>query len=424
MIDNELQEFLVFTKEMLESNSRLHKVSVLEKYKNSDSVRYFLNFVFDPYKVTGLSIKKLNKQLPPQPTAATTAKQMLEYILKNNTGKDEVIAKTQYFLFANELDDEQIELFYRIVDKNLPIGVDVLTINKVMPGLIPTFSVQLANKYFDKPEVVEGKSFTITTKIDGGRIIALKKNGIVKFYTRAGQEYEGLVDIKAELEAMEYDNFALDGEITLLDKGTLNSKEQYKETMKITRKDGEKHGVKILAFDLMDAYDFEAQLKTLDYVDRRRELELRFPKSMKYVEVLPVLYTGNDTSMIGKLLDQQTAKGEEGIMININDEPYSFTRSNALLKVKKMKDADLKVIRLEEGTNQNAGKLGAFVVDYKGFEVKVGSGIPKEIREKVWADKDSYIGMTIAVQYFEETTNQSGGLSLRFPVFLDFRYDK
>ena len=43
---------------------------------------------------------------------------------------------------------------------------------------------------------------------------------------------------------------------------------------------------------------------------------------------------------------------------------------------------------------------------------------------KVWKNPESYIGKIISVQYFEETQNQNGGLSLRFPVFLDFRTDK
>ena len=67
------------------------------------------------------------------------------------------------------------------------------------------------------------------------------------------------------------DNIMLDGEITLLNDyevlydhknrpavaHKLTSKEQYKETMKITRKDGEKHGVKMLVFDGMSVEDFE-----------------------------------------------------------------------------------------------------------------------------------------------------------------------
>ena len=125
-------------------------------------------------------------------------------------------------------------------------------------------------------------------------IIALKQNGVVEFFTRAGQQYEGLVDIKAELEALPYDNFALDGEITLLDKGSLTSKEQYKQTMMITRRDGEKHGVKILAFDYMPSQLFVQQAKTQPYKERRKELEKIF-SGLKYVTVLPVLYSGTDT---------------------------------------------------------------------------------------------------------------------------------
>ena len=110
-------------------------------------------------------------------------------------------------------------------------------------------------------------------------------------------------------------------------------------------------------------------------------------------------------------------------MINICDAPYEFRRTNALLKCKKMKDVDLPIIDVEEGSNSNAGKLGAFIVDYKGNRVKVGSGFSKELREEIWKHPEDYVGRTIAVQYFEETTNQQGGVSLRFPVFLDFRYD-
>ena len=69
--------------------------------------------------------------------------------------------------------------------------------------------------------------------------------------------------------------------------------------------------------------------------------------------------------------------------------------------------------------------LGAFLVRYKeGNIVKVGSGFSKELRQEIWKNPDAYIGKVISVQYFEETVNQQGGISLRFPVYLDFRTDK
>ena len=145
----------------------------------------------------------------------------------------------------------------------------------------------------------------------------------------------------------------------------------------------------------------------------------------KYFTVLPYLYVGNDTNEITKWLNYNIEHGEEGVMINILDAPYSFKRSSDLLKVKKMLDIDLEVVGYEEGSGNFSGMLGAFLVRYKeGNIVKVGSGFSKELRQEIWKNPDAYIGKVISVQYFEETVNQQGGISLRFPVYLDFRSDK
>lgn len=419
----DLDIFNDFVDEMLEYNSRNYKMSVLEKYKDDAIVKTFLRFLYDPYVVTGISRKKLSKKVPYTRCRYSSALELLNYVASSKTGSDEVIA--QVWAFVDHLDENLTELMLRLVIKDLPLGIEVLSINKVMPKLIPTFNVQLANKYFDNPQVVEGKEFYVTTKIDGGRIIAMKRDGAVSFYTRAGQLYEGLVDLEQEMSDFMPDDIVLDGEITLLDSKGLDNKQQYKQTMMITRKNGVKHGVKMKVFDIMSADEFSERQCTTPYKDRRRKLEELFMSDMfKYFELLPVLYHGSDTSVIRIILDEQVSKGEEGVMINLADAPYSFDRGNALLKVKKMKDVDLVVKGFEEGNNQNAGKLGAFVVDYKGNDLRVGSGMSKELRKQVWDNKEDYLGMTIVVQYFEETTNQQGGKSLRFPVFVDFRTDK
>lgn len=415
--------FVEFVSEIMRSNSRNHKVATLHKYKDSEDVKFCLEFVFNPYVTTGLNKKKLAKPVAPDIEFGGDVGALLNWIRENNTGRDEAVAKVNGVKLM--MPTEWQNLLDRVICKNMPIGVETGTINKEMPGLIPVFSVMLANKYFDNPEVLEGKKFTVTTKIDGGRIIALKQNGEIKFFTRAGQEYEGLVDLEEEMLDKLPDNYMLDGEIMLADRNGLDNKAQYKQTMMVTRRDGEKHGVKMLVFDGMPVHHFILRKKWFTYGERREALRRIFEGShLKFFELLPVLYNGTDTTMVTRLLEEQIAKGEEGVMVNIDDEPYSFDRTNALLKVKKMKDLDLTVIRLEEGSNQNTGKLGAFVVDYKGNEVRVGSGISKAVREKVWKEKEEYIGRTIIVQYFEETKNQSGGVSLRFPVFVDFRYDK
>ena len=427
---NTIVHFKNFVNEINESNGRLYKQSVLKKYKDDVVIQRYLKIAFDPFMVFGISTKKLSKIVPGSGvTEVQSVFDLFEYLEKHNTGTDRDISICQEVLsHVSTWDREAGVILEALICKDLSIGCDASTINKEIPGLIPTFSVQLANKYFDKPQYVEGKTFAVTTKIDGGRIIALKENGQVSFYTRAGQKYEGLVDLEDEMSRLMPDNTCLDGEITLLVRGNLSSKEAYKQTMKIVRQttNPEKHGIKMLVFDCMTAEEFKNQYCPNDYTVRRADAELLFNQiDFQYFELLPILYRGSDTSKITELLEEEVANGEEGIMINICDALYEFKRTNSLLKVKKMQTMDLEIIGFEEGTGRLVGTLGAILVRYKdGNVVKVGSGFSDEIRALIWTEPSDFLGKIVEIQYFEETTNADGGKSLRFPIFKDFRPDK
>lgn len=425
---NSLIHFKEFVDEIRTSASRKHKQEVLAKYKDDEVIQRYLKINYDPYTVYGISTKKLTKRVRPIDWYhAPTVFELFDYLTVNNTGTIEDIAACQEMLYvASELDVELEYILMDLICKDLSTGADSKTINSVMPDLIPTFNVQLAEKYFDKPERVEGKTFALTTKIDGGRIIALKENGQVSFYTRAGQRYEGLVDLEQEMLAKMPNNLCLDGEITLLNDEGIPSKEAYKQAMKITRKDGEKHGVKMKVFDCMTAEEFRNQRCKYDYITRRADAELLFSAGpFDYFELLQILYVGSDTSMITKFLDEAIANDQEGIMINICDAPYEFKRSQSLLKVKKMQTMDLEIIGFEEGSGKYKDTLGAILVRYKnGNIVKVGSGFTDWLRSEIWNNQNKYWDRICEIQYFEETTNQDGGESLRFPIFKDFRYDK
>lgn len=428
-----LLKFKQFVDEILAEAGRNYKISVLEKYKEDEDIKYLLDFIYNPYIITGISNKKLNKQLTDicvMPYLSSDGfKLLLQYLKVNNTGTDKDIALIQDFKVRHlgySYDSEPTELcklFDAIVTKNVQLGIDAKTINKVIPGLIPEFNVQLSNKYFDKPEVVEGKEFVLTTKIDGSRIIAMKDDGKVSFWTRQGQKYEGLVDLEKELLECSNDNFVFDGEIVAIDTDKENT---YKNTMKLSRtKDLEKHGLKMLVFDYMPIANFKAQKCPVMYSTRRAQLSAIFDlNSFKYFELLPMLYKGTDTSMITKILEEQVSKGEEGIMINICAAPYEFKRTNNLLKVKKFQDTEVEVIGYEEGTNKLAGTLGAFVCKYKNNEVRVGSGLTDEDRAYFWANRDKFLGKFITVKYFETSIDSKTGLeSLRFPIYMRVRED-
>lgn len=423
-----LVHFKEFVDEIRTSASRKHKQDVLTKYKDDEVIQRYLKINYDPYTVYGISTKKLTKKVRPTDWYhAPTVFELFDYLTVHNTGTIEDIAACQEMLYvASELDVELEYLLMDLICKDLSTGADSKTINSVMPNLIPSFAVQLAEKYFDKPERVEGKAFALTTKIDGGRIIALKENGQVSFYTRAGQRYEGLVDLENEMSELLPNDSVFDGEITLLNNTGISSKEAYKQAMKITRKDGEKHGVKMKVFDWMPVSHWKAQHCPLSWNERRATLEILFMHDpYVYFELLPVLYKGSDTSMIAKFLDEAIADDQEGIMINICDAPYEFKRTTNLLKVKKMQTMDLEIVGFEEGSGKYKDTLGAILVRYKnGNVVKVGSGFTDWLRSEIWNNRNKYQGMVSEIQYFEETTNDDGGESLRFPIFKDFRPDK
>lgn len=426
---NTIVHFKNFVNEINESNGRLYKQSVLKKYKDDVVVQRYLKIAFDPFMVFGISTKKLNKIVGGTViNCIESVFDLFDYLENHNTGSDADISICQEVLNIVSTNDREAGVVLEaLICKDLSIGCDAKTINKEIPDLIPTFSVQLANKYFDKPSYVEGKTFAITTKIDGGRIIALKENGQVSFFTRAGQKYEGLVDLEDEMSRLMPDNICLDGEITLLVRGNLSSKDAYKETMKIVRtKDKEKHGIKMLVFDAMSVSDFKTQTSSMTYIQRRQMLDCMSAfDTARYFELLPILYRGSDTGEITRILEEEVSNGEEGIMINICDAPYEFKRTNGLLKVKKMQTMDLEIIGFEEGEGRLAGKLGAVLVRYKnGNVVKVGSGFSDDLRVTIWANQSDYLGKIAEISYFEETTNASGGTSLRFPIFKDVRYDK
>ena len=82
------------------TNSRIEKENILKDNTNNENFKYILNFLLNPFIITGLSEKKINKNIGCMSNVNklydigtykdTTVGfiNLLEYIKKNNTGKD------------------------------------------------------------------------------------------------------------------------------------------------------------------------------------------------------------------------------------------------------------------------------------------------------------------------------------------------
>ena len=58
-----LDLFSAFVKEVNADNSRNYKLEVLKKWKDVEEVKFYLNYIFNPYITTGLAEKKLDKNV-------------------------------------------------------------------------------------------------------------------------------------------------------------------------------------------------------------------------------------------------------------------------------------------------------------------------------------------------------------------------
>ena len=428
-----LQHFNEFVKEITASASRKYKQEVLTKYKDDEVIQKYLKIAYDPYLVFGISEKKLYKKVSCVAYPADHVFDLFYWLEKHNTGTDAAIKMCQETLavIASE-DQEAAVLLEELICKDLSIGVDSKTINSVIPNLIPQFSCMLAQKYFEKPEKLSGKTFAITTKLDGFRLIALKdKFGNIKFYSRVGQLVEGLVEIEADLKYNFPNDIALDGELTISNYFDMPSKDAYKAASKIIRLKGDtpKTGLTYRVFDMMTAEEFISQRCPAIY-DARRALLDSYAGRASHIEVLPVLYRGNDTSKITEFLDKITSEGGEGCILNLCDAPYVWNRTWNLQKVKKFDSLDLEVVDIEEGSGRLAGTLGAIHVRYKdGNIVKVGSGFSDDERKLYFSNPALILHKIVEIKFFEESTSKdlSGKTiySLRFPTWVsNIRIDK
>lgn len=395
------------------------KKELLSWQKDNDTLKDILYFVFNPYIRTGIGwskLKKFNNFSYVEITPEQTIQGMFTYLIHNNTGRDDNIIYVLNFIDAvtkGEIQQDRFkEVLSSIFTKNLKLGISTTSIHTVWPDLIPGFAVQLACKWQDHFDYLENKEIFITEKLDGNRCFANVKNHKCTFYSRSGREIDGLNQVEEELSRL-VDGW-YDGELLASD---------FQETQSTLRTKGNKQEVVFNIFDYVTDYEVQQQRGISLYIQRRQTLDEIFKgiEKFHYVRLVPLIWSGLfNKEKVRELLTEWTSRGSEGIMINLNS-PYQFGRTIELLKVKNMYTLDLKIIGMSEGSGEFANTCGSLIVDYKGYNVGVGSGISKEERIEFWENKDKYIGRVIEVQAFEETTDQQGNLSLRFPVYKSLR---
>ena len=402
-------------------NKKADKIECLKEYQYDTLFTFVLEFLLNTHKKTGISDAKLKKSLIDKPYEPFTCLEaLINYVVSNPTGKDNIVHSVQQYI--DSLPNFTLKRFItELITKKYKCGVTAKFVGEVLPNLIKVeHQVMLANKF--KGDLKE--EAYITLKLDGIRCSALIGEQIT-FLTRQGKEIEGLNQIAQALSEMNLKGYMIDGELLRINRDGLSSDENFKETTSIVNsKSDNKTGLEFVIFDMVSLNDYRKQENNETYEVRQARLnEMIIPND--YIRLVPSYGKTNDVNRVYEILNEVTSQDEEGLMLNLVSGVYRFgKRSSELLKVKAMHTCDLKCIDVQEGEGKYANTLGRILCLYKGHILKVGSGFSDEQREYYWKHKDKIKMHIVEVQYFEESNNEQGGLSLRFPVFKRIRDDK
>ena len=407
-----------FIEEMRATSSSTDKVQIIKEA--SPFVHKVLEYTYNPFKQFHVTSKTCIKNSHLKERHGLDLFEVLDKLMNREvTGHDAI-------KLVNGLEDESI---YKIIDKNLDIRVGDKVINKAVPNLIPTFSVALAKEYDGKCDW-QNDSWWASRKLDGVRCLAVVNyEGECTLYSRMGKELTTLNKVKEAIEATGIINTVFDGEICLLDE---NGNEDFQGVMKqLRRKDHQIENPAYMIFDMIHKPNFDNQKG--GPILSERLAALRGFLTGRYITTDILRYTEQFQITDGRHFDKwgqiATDNNWEGFMVR-KDVSYEGKRTKNLLKVKKFYDAEYVVVDYDnddhevvrDGRSETIKMLAQVWIEHKGHRVKVGSGWTQDQRLQYM--DGSIVGKVITVQYFEETKNDKGGISLRFPTVKIVHGDK
>lgn len=440
------------------------KTAIIKANSKNEDFSRVLHFIANDMEKTGLSSKKVTKKFKEEITDFYVIEDiydMISFLKHNNTGTNTVIASIQDFMKRNPDFEEFIRL---VACKDYKLGVGKTELNDIYghgedfgrrlhaDGWLFDWNILLAksfSKEADKANVRmdNGEFIVVTDKLDGYRVTAVVyDNGDIEVYKRSGHilDISLYPHILKELSQLPVGH-VYDGELIC------RPSEKFKDNVErynyskslISDEKADKSELSMYVFDYLPLFEFNAGVSYKGAYDRKVDFYNILVTAQQNAGVrfdavvhLPVLYYGNDFSMIKKFLDKAIANGEEGVMINFANGLYITGRSSELLKVKKVFGADVKCIAVYEGDKNkgNAGTLGGITVVYKGNETNVGAGFKTTksdkwednlIRDCIWETPDCIVGKIVEIQFTEEQTNKTNGLvSPRFARIKCVRDDK
>lgn len=432
-LNNSLREINELFEAMHGRNASSWQIGVVKYFRQTyPELNDDLDFCFEVlagkhklgFTITGLESSGLTQRLNPY-VNVTSIRDVYKYIA-SNTANDKT-DDTIWFINST-LPDGYKSFFAKLFNRVYKLGYS----NR--KNMITNLHCMLAKSYPAGVTII--KQYYIQEKLNGNRCIAWFDEDQAKwrFTSRSQKEKSYPFDMSALDPAYIYD-----GEV--LSRNAMGNRDFSKTSGLANSKYGDKSQLVYVIYDILDnTKPYKDRWVILSqyclFHERDTDERLVFDNTAisDNVAILPLLgkitvYPNtNYNYKLDAILDYITDQGGEGIMLRDPDAPYYHSsgggdRKNYLLKYKKTKTCDLRIIGWNNGKGKYDGMIGSFICEDDDHTVLVNvAGIDDDIRA---SNPELWIGNIIEVAYFEDSQSKTKTTaSLQHPRYKRIRPDK
>jgi DNA ligase 1 len=412
---NDIKSVILTLTKIAATSSRTEKEFLL-KANDCELLRKLITAAYDPTVTYGIRVAEEEFGYVPNAHVDEFFSLLDELSSREITGNE---AKEAVEDVLSGFDRKIQQWFIRVINRDLKIGCDVSTFNKVWPKLIPVFKLALCDKYDNE---ILPYAFLIERKLDGIRAVAGTNRGVPFIFSRSGKVISNVEEILRDIKKLAGDeDVVFDGELL---------GENWNETVHIvhsTKSKVDSSGLKFHIFDMLPFFTWQNQTSKAWLILRERKdlLGLKFknagfPATLRQVWEEEYVATPEE---VWERAGEYVKQGFEGAVIKDPNSHYPFKRTEAWMKVKFFDSAEFVITGAEYGDagTINENRLGRLILDVEGHETRVGTGFSSQQRDEYWElhKQGKLVGKKIEVKYQEITKDGA----LRFPSFLRIRED-
>lgn len=452
------------------------KIEILKKYSDNNVLKNVLYHTYSPlinYWVRDYAESKTGRPAPGSYTLQEALSDLDKIINRVITGNS---ARSFLEQMDASLYNGDKAVLRKIISRDLGCGISAKSINKAFPELIPTIPYMRCSLTDKLPKIVYPA--IVQRKADGAFVNVVYKDGLIKFFTRNGTEFELNCikdDLQESLSNNRFGDVVLHGELLVCNddkteksrkegNGLINSlikKEQTLNTLadklrdaspgskfnklssEYTRKvhefESTDNQLKLVVWDCVDYSDWVKGVSLEHYGDRLNRL---VPISNTHVVIIDTITVGSQEEAYAYYKEQIDLGFEGAVLKNIDGEWRDHTSPNQI-KLKSEKECELIVIGINPGEGKYLGGVGSLLCTSSDglINVNVGSGLCAADAgfERVDENDSSkgiqliegfdgweeYVGKIITVKFNELiTSEQKDTVSMFLPRFLEIRDDK